>query len=37
MAVLIVIALGIAPVSLFGIQTQPPRAGAFVESVTWNR
>ena len=37
MAVLIVIALGVAPVSLFGIQTQPPRAGAVMESVTWNR
>jgi NADH-quinone oxidoreductase subunit M len=37
MVVLIVIALGIAPVSLFGIQTQPPRAGAVMESVTWNR
>jgi NADH-quinone oxidoreductase subunit M len=37
MVVLIVIALGVAPVSLFGIQTQPPRAGAVMESVTWNR
>jgi NADH-quinone oxidoreductase subunit M len=37
MVVLIVIALGVAPVSLFGIQTQPPRAGAVSESVTWNR
>jgi NADH-quinone oxidoreductase subunit M len=37
MVVLIVIALGIAPVSLFGIQIQPPRAGAVMESVTWNR
>ena len=37
MVVLIVIALGIAPVSLFGIQTQPPHAGAVMESVTWNR
>jgi len=37
MVVLIVIALGIAPVSLFGIQTQPPRAGAVMESFTWNR
>jgi NADH-quinone oxidoreductase subunit M len=37
MVVLIVIALGVAPVSLFGIQTQPPRAGAVTESVTWNR
>ena len=35
--VLIVIALGVAPASLFGIQTQPPRAGAVTESVTWNR
>ena len=37
MVVLIVIALGVAPVSLFGIQTQPPRAGVVTESVTWNR
>ena len=37
MVVLIVIALGVAPVSLYGIQTQPPRAGAVTESVTWNR
>ncbi|HEV8327768.1 MAG TPA: proton-conducting transporter membrane subunit [Nitrospiraceae bacterium] len=37
MVVLIVIALGVAPVSLFGIQTQPPRFGAVMESVTWNR
>jgi uncharacterized protein HemX len=37
LGVLIVIALGIAPVSLFGIQTQPPRAGAVMESFTWNR
>jgi NADH-quinone oxidoreductase subunit M len=37
MVVLIVIALGVAPVSLFGILTQPPRAGAVMESVTWNR
>jgi NADH-quinone oxidoreductase subunit M len=37
MVVLIVIALGVAPVSLFGIQTQPPRAGAVMESVIWNR
>jgi NADH-quinone oxidoreductase subunit M len=37
MVVLIVIALGVAPVSPFGIQTQPPRAGAVSESVTWNR
>lgn len=35
--VLIVIALGVAPVSLFGIEHQPPRAGAVMESVTWNR
>ena len=35
--VLIVIALGVAPASLFGIQTQPTRAGAVMESVTWNR
>ena len=37
MVVLIVIALGVAPVSLFGVQTQPPRGGAVMESVTWNR
>jgi NADH-quinone oxidoreductase subunit M len=37
MVVLIVIALGIAPVSLFGMENQPPRAGAVMESVTWNR
>jgi NADH-quinone oxidoreductase subunit M len=36
-AVLIVIALGIAPASLFGIKHQPPRAGAVKESVSWNR
>jgi NADH-quinone oxidoreductase subunit M len=35
--VLIVIALGVAPVSLFGMEYQPPRAGAIMESVTWNR
>ena len=37
MVVLIVIALGVAPVSLFGMEHQPPRAGAVMESVTWNR
>jgi len=35
--VLIVIALGIAPASLFGIAQQPPGVGAVTESVTWNR
>ena len=35
--VLIVIALGIAPANLFGMESQPPRAGAVMESVTWNR
>ena len=37
MVILIVIALGVAPVSLFGMEHQPPRAGAVMESVTWNR
>ena len=35
--VLIVISLGVAPASLFGMEHQPPRAGAVMESVTWNR
>jgi NADH-quinone oxidoreductase subunit M len=35
--VLIVIALGVAPASLFGMESQPSRAGAVKESVTWNR
>jgi NADH-quinone oxidoreductase subunit M len=35
--VLIVIALGVAPADLFGMESQPPRAGAVMESVTWNR
>lgn len=35
--VLIVIALGVAPSSLFGITQQPPSAGAVKESVSWNR
>jgi NADH-quinone oxidoreductase subunit M len=35
--VLIVIALGVAPANLFGMESQPPRAGAVMESVTWNR
>ena len=35
--VLIVIALGIAPAGLFGIQNQPPHAGAVMESVSWNQ
>ena len=34
---LIVIALGIAPASLFGITQQPPNAGTVKESVSWNR
>ena len=34
---LIVIALGIAPASLFGITQQPPNAGVVKESVSWNR
>lgn len=37
MVILIVIALGVTPVSLFGMEHQPPRAGAVMESVTWNR
>ncbi|HJS67545.1 MAG TPA: proton-conducting transporter membrane subunit [Nitrospiraceae bacterium] len=36
-ALLIVIALGIAPASLFGITQQPPNAGTVKESVSWNR
>jgi len=36
MVVLIVIALGVAPASLFGTEPQPPRAGAVMESVSWN-
>jgi len=35
--VLIVIALGVAPASLFGITQQPPSVGAVKESVSWNR
>ena len=35
--VLIVIALGVAPASLFGIKQQPPSAGTVMESVSWNR
>jgi NADH-quinone oxidoreductase subunit M len=35
--VLIVIALGIAPASLFGIAQPLPSAGAVKESVSWNR
>ena len=35
--VLIVIALGVAPASLFGIAQQPPGAGTVMESVSWNR
>ena len=35
--VLIVIALGVAPASLFGIKQQPPSVGAVKESVSWNR
>lgn len=35
--VLIVIALGVAPASLFGMEHQPSRPGAIMESVTWNR
>jgi NADH-quinone oxidoreductase subunit M len=35
--VLIVIALGVAPASLFGIAQQPPSVGAVKESVSWNR
>lgn len=37
MVVLIAIALGIAPASLFGIENQPPRAGAVMESVSWTQ
>ncbi|MDZ4734416.1 MAG: proton-conducting transporter membrane subunit [Nitrospirota bacterium] len=37
LVVLVVIALGIAPASLFGIKSQPPRDGAVMESVSWNR
>jgi NADH-quinone oxidoreductase subunit M len=37
MVILIVIALGVAPASLFGIENQPPRDGAVKESVSWNR
>ena len=37
MVVLIVIALGIAPVSLFGIQTHAAARRSRHESVTWNR
>ncbi len=37
MVILIVIALGVAPASLFGIENQPPRDGAALESVSWNR
>lgn len=35
--VLIVIALGVAPASLFGIAQQPLSVGAVKESVSWNR
>jgi NADH-quinone oxidoreductase subunit M len=35
--VLIVIALGVAPASLFGIAQQPPSVGAIKESISWNR
>jgi NADH-quinone oxidoreductase subunit M len=35
--VLIVIALGVAPASLFGITQQPMSVGAVKESVSWNR
>jgi NADH-quinone oxidoreductase subunit M len=35
--VLIVIALGIAPASLFGIAQPLPSSGAVKESVSWNR
>ena len=35
--VLIVIALGVAPANLFGMESQSPRVGAVMESVTWNR
>jgi NADH-quinone oxidoreductase subunit M len=35
--VLIVIALGVAPANLFGMESQPPRAGAVMGFVTWNR
>lgn len=37
MAILIVIALGVVPTSLFGMEHQPPRAGAVMESSIWNR
>jgi len=37
LVVLIVIALGVAPASLFGIAQQPPVAEAPMESVSWNR
>ena len=35
--VLIVIALGVVPATLFGITQQPPSLGAVKESVSWNR
>ncbi|MBK5283636.1 MAG: hypothetical protein JJE16_16315 [Nitrospiraceae bacterium] len=35
--VLIVIALGVAPASLFGIAQQPPSVGVVKGSVSWNR
>lgn len=37
LVVLIVTALGVAPASLIGIEHQPPRAGAVMESVLWNQ
>ncbi len=37
MVVLIIIALGVAPAGLFGIQNQPPHTGAVMESVSWNQ
>ncbi len=37
MIVLIVIALGVGPTSLFGITNHPQHAGAIMESFSWNR
>jgi NADH-quinone oxidoreductase subunit M len=37
MIVLIVIALGITPASLFGTENPPPRAGTVMKIVSWNK
>jgi NADH-quinone oxidoreductase subunit M len=37
MIVLIVIALGITPASLFGAENPPPRAGTVMKIVSWNK